>query len=311
MRTPPEFVVAGLLLAFSASAGCQAGGGSSPTVVSVNGRQIGKDQFERFLKTKTGIVGTAEESDLMRSQMLDEFIKRNLVLADAARTGLSVSPSEIDQAAEENPHLKSTVQAADTREELAADLLVEKYYRNVVLKDVRVAPEEIESYIQQNQARLTDKPGYYVREIRVQAKQEAEKLRREVVEGRRDFASVARLHSDAPTAADGGLSRYEEGQLPAPLETAISPLGPGDISQIVESGYGFHIFKLERRIQPYSPEEKRSRLDDRRRELAQEFVERRNQQAVEKALEQLCRDAAIRIDDSALGFTYSGSLRHN
>jgi parvulin-like peptidyl-prolyl isomerase len=132
-----------------------------------------------------------------------------------------------------------------------------------------------------------------------------------VTEGHRDFASVARLRSDAPNAAGGGLARYEEGQLPDALEKAITPLAPGDVSVVVESGYGFHIFKLEKRIQPYAPEERRSRLDDRRRQLAEELVERRNQQAVDRALERLTDAAQIEINDSALGFTYVGGLRHN
>jgi parvulin-like peptidyl-prolyl isomerase len=280
-------------------------------VATVNGRGLHKNQFERFLRTKMGDLGSLEASDSIRSQMLDEYIRRNLVLAEARRAGLSVSRSEIDQTAEENPHLKSTASDDDTREEMGDDLLIEKYYRQFVLKDVRVSPEEIEQYIQQNQSRLTDKPGYYVREIRVQSKQEAEKLRREVLDSNHDFAAVARLRSDAPNAAEGGLSRYDEGQLPGELEKAIAPLGPGDVSRVIESGYGFHIFKLERRIQAYSPDERRSRLDDRRRQLAQELIERRNQQALDKALERLWADAAIQVDNSALGFTYAGSVRHN
>jgi parvulin-like peptidyl-prolyl isomerase len=307
-KRPFAVVLAGLIALLG---GCGVGGSRSPVVATVNGRDLRKDQFERFLRTKMGDLGSFEASDSIRSQMLDEYIRRNLVLVEARRAGLSVSGSEIDQTAEENPHLKSTASAEDTREEMGDDLLIEKYYRQFVLKDVRVAPEEIEQYIQQNQARLTDKPGYYVREIRVQSKQEAEKLRREVLDNNHDFAAVARLRSDAPNAAEGGLSRYDEGQLPGELEKVIATLAPGDVSRVVESGYGFHIFKLERRIQTYSPEERRSRLDDRRRQLAQELIERRNQQALDKALERLWTDATIQVDNSALGFTYAGSVRHN
>ena len=176
---------------------------------------------------------------------------------------------------------------------------------------VRVSPEEIQQYIEKNQSRLTDRPGFLVREIRVQSREEADRLHREVTEGRRDFASVARLHSDAPNAEQNGLTRYDEGQLPDVLENAVKQLRPGDVSPVIESNYGFHMFKLEQRIQPHAPEERRSQLDDRRAQLTGELIARRNQQAVDKAIEQLISQARIHITDSALGFPYTGQLRHN
>ena len=291
--------------------GCRGSGDHSPVIVKLNGREIHREEFEQFLVSKMGDVGIADISDPIRSQMLDEYLKRRLVLEDAARTGLSVSNAEIEQSTQDNPQMKSSIATGVNRDELARDLLVEKYYRQIAQRDVRVSPEEIQQYIEKNQSRLTGRPGFLVREIRVQSREEAERLRREVTEGRRDFASVARLHSDAPNSEQNGLTRYDEGQLPDVLEKAVQPLRPGDISPIIESNYGFHVFKLEQRIQPHAPEERRSQLDDRRAQLTEELIARRNQQAVDKVLERLTSEAKIEIVDSALGFPYTGQLRHN
>jgi len=277
----------------------------------LNGHEIHRDEFDRFLALKMGEFNNADLPDALRSEMLDEYIKRRLVLDDAARLGISVASAEIEQTAQDNPQMKSSVASAATREEMARDLLIEKYYRQVALRDVRVSPEEVQQYVEKNQSRLTERPGFLVREIRVQSRGEAERLRRDVTEGRRDFASVARLHSDAPNAEQNGLARYEEGQLPGVLEKAVQQLGPGDVSPVIESNYGFHIFKLEQRILPHAPEERRSQLDQRRAQLADEVVARKNQQAVDKTIERLASGAAIKINDSALGFTYAGQLRHN
>jgi len=291
--------------------GCRSATDRSPVIVKLTGHEIHLDEFERFLASKMGEINPADTSVSVRSQMLDEYIKRRLVLDEAARLGLTVTSAEMEQSAEDNPQMKTAVATAGAREEMLHDLLAEKYYKQVVLKDVRVSPEEVQQYIEKNQARLTDRPGYLVREIRVQSKDEAERLRREVTEGRRDFASVARLHSDAPNAERNGLARYDEGQLPDVLENALKQLRPGDVSPVVESNYGFHIFKLEQQIKPHSPEERRSQLDDRRAQLTEELIARRNQQAVDKAIERLASEASIEINDTALGFTYSGQLRHN
>lgn len=258
-----------------------------------------------------GEISTADVSDSIRSQMLDEYLKRRLVLDEAARTGLNVTSAEIEQSTQDNPQMKSSVATAAARDEMARDLLVEKYYRQIALRDVRVSPEEIQQYIEKNQSRLTDRPGFLVREIRVQSREEADRLRLEVTEGRRDFASVARLHSDAPNAEQNGLSRYDEGQLPEMLERAVQQLQPGDVSPVIESNYGFHMFKLEQRIRPHAPEERRSQLDARRAELTEELIARRNQQAIDREIERLISQAKIKIADSELGFPYTGQLRHN
>ncbi|HKP10653.1 MAG TPA: peptidylprolyl isomerase [Blastocatellia bacterium] len=299
------------LLLAGAAAACRKHADNSPVIATVNGEEVTRAEFERFVATKLGEVTGGDAADMLRSQMLDEYLRRRVVLREAERAGLAVAEVEIEQAAQENPQLRAMAADGASREEMRRDMLVEKYYRQVVLRDVRVTGDEAQHYIEQNQSRLTDTPGFLVREIRVQTRDEAERLRREVTEGKRDFAAVARLHSDAPNAEAGGLSRYDEGQLPDVLEKAIQPLRPGDVSQVVESGYGFHLFKLEQRIQPHAPEERRAQLDDRRAHLTEELIARKNQQAVDAALAGLLERADIQIRDAALGFTYMGQLRHN
>lgn len=305
-----RFAVSCALLLAMAGA-CRHASDRSPVIATLNSREVHRDEFERFLASKMGDISPAETSDLVRSQMLDEYIKRRLVIDEATRLGLTVTSAEMEESAENNPQMKSTVATEATREEMSRDLLIEKYYRQVALKDVRVSAEEAHQYIEKNQSRLTDRPGFLVREIRVQSRDEAERLRREVTEGRGDFAATARLHSDAPNAVQNGLARYDEGQLPEMLERPLKQLRPGDVSPVIESNYGFHIFKLEQLIVPHSLEERRSQLDDRRAYLTEELIARRNQQAVDKALERLTSEASVQINDAALGFTYSGQLRHN
>ena len=303
--------VISLLCLMTMTVCCRAGSSQSPVIATFDAHEIHRDEFERFLELKMGEFDTADLSDSIRSQMLDDYIKRRLVLEEAARLKIGIGTAEMEQTTQDNPQMKSTVATAATREELTRDLLVEKYYKQVALKDVRVSPEEVQQYIEKNQSRLTDRPGFLVREIRVQSRDEADKLRREVTDAHHDFASVARLHSDTPNSGQSGLAHYDEGQLPDVLEKAVKQLRPGDVSPVIESNYGFHIFKLEQRTLPHAMEERRSKLDDRRAQLTEELIARKNQQAVDSALERLTSGATIKITDSALGFTYTGTLRHN
>lgn len=283
----------------------------STLIATGSGLEISHAEFDRFLALKMGELNTGDLSDSIRSNMLDEYVQRRLVLNEASRASLTVTDAEIEQAAFQDPQMKSTASTDDARRELANDLLIAKYYHQVVLKDVQVSPEEVQKYLDDNKNRLVGRPAFYVREIRVDSREEAERLRSEVTDENRDFGELARLNSQAPSAEQGGLTRYTEGQLPAVLERAIQILAPGDVSQVIQSSFGFHVFRLERRVQPRPYDERRAQLDEMRSNLIEELIGRRNQTAVDQALERIVSSANVRIHASALGFTYTGQMRHN
>jgi parvulin-like peptidyl-prolyl isomerase len=282
----------------------------TPTIVTINGNKVHRAEFDRFLRVKLGDLTAGDIADSLKSQMLDEFIVRDLVLSEASRLGLTVTEAEIEQTAHD-PQMKSSAATEEARKELGNDLLVSKYYKQVVLRDVRVSPDEVQRYIDQYRAGRTDKPGFYVREIQVETREEADRLLKELTEKNRDCASVVRQYTQVPNAEQGGLTYYTDGQLPQALENAIKLLKPGEVSPVIQSSFGFHIFKLERRTEPHPGDPRRANLDEDRSRLIEDAIERKNQQAVDQAVQALVSGASIKINDSATGFTYVGRLRHN
>lgn len=76
-----------------------------------------------------------------------------------------------------------------------------------------------------------------------------------VREGGESFAEMARKHSEDPGSAQrgGALGFHKRGDLVPPYEAAAMNLKPGEISQPVESEYGFHMIQLlERRGNEYN-----------------------------------------------------------
>lgn len=291
--------------------GCRSKSDGSPSIASVNGHAITRTEFDHFLTLKLGEFATSDMSDSLRSQIFDEYLLRQVTIDEATRAGLTITDTEVENIAQDNPQMRSTASQEEGRKELENDLLIEKYYQQKILRNVSVSPQEIEAYIEKNKDRLTNKPGFYVREIRVTSREEAEAIRREIVEEKQDFVKVAHNHSTAAKTEQGKLTRYDEGQMPAVLEQTIKSLSPGSLSPVVQSNYGFHLFLLERRTQAYAPEERRSQLDERRLHLRDELISRKNQEAVDAAVNKLAAVAKITINDAALGFTYQGKLRHN
>ena len=70
-----------------------------------------------------------------------------------------------------------------------------------------------------------------------------------------DFAELAQEHSTGPTGPNGGdLNWFGRGAMVAPFEEAAFALAVGDISDIVETSYGYHIILLTERQDASSPE---------------------------------------------------------
>jgi parvulin-like peptidyl-prolyl isomerase len=59
-----------------------------------------------------------------------------------------------------------------------------------------------------------------------------------------DFFALAREHSDGPTAARGGrLGVVERGRMAPEFEDALFAMGVGQVSEVVETSYGFHVIQ--------------------------------------------------------------------
>ncbi len=79
----------------------------------------------------------------------------------------------------------------------------------------------------------------------------AEKLLEEAKAGK-DFSELARLNSDDKASAvnGGSLGTFTRGSMVKPFEAAAFSMKPGDISDLVETTFGYHIIKVEEHIEP-------------------------------------------------------------
>ena len=289
---------------------------NSPVIADVNGEAARKAAFERFVKSRLSDFSeqseqSQEENDKQRSQLLDEFIQRQLIIQEARKNNIEPTDDEIRRAYEEQ-HKQANAQGADQNQatlksderrfEIFNDLLMLKYQaESLKLKEVSVTTREVEDYYRRNAESYKGRSGFLVREIRVSQEDQAQKLYRQALAKPADFAVLAKDNSESPTAVNGGLMDYEAQRLPQVLEQAITPLKVGSISRVVRSNYGFHIFKLERRAEPVP-------LDKARKEIEDKLLSEKNQKLIDDLNKRLLARAKIGIYRDRLGFNYVGSL---
>ena len=77
-----------------------------------------------------------------------------------------------------------------------------------------------------------------------EAKTEAERLRKLIIEESNDFAEIAQKHSDGPSSSKGGdLGKFKFEVMAKPFSEAAFDLNVGEVSEVVETGFGFHVIK--------------------------------------------------------------------
>ena len=300
----------------AALSGTETANDSSPVVVEINGYPERLAAFERFFQARlSDFTAQAQMSqtdkDQLRSRLFDEFVQRQIVVREALKKNIVPTEDEIRKAIEDQHKQTSgegsdanqtTMQGTERRAEILNDLLTLKFYKTEILKDVTITPQEIASYYQQNQAQYQQQDGFYVREIRVPDEAEAQKLYQQAVAKPGDFGVLAKQHSKAPTAINGGLMLYSAQQLPPVLEHAITPLKAGELSKVVKSNYGFHIFKLEKRAEPRGFEQVKE-------EIQEKLLRTKNQSLIDQFNQRALNEAQVNIYKDRLGFTYSGNLK--
>ncbi|TNF22397.1 MAG: peptidylprolyl isomerase [Rhodobacteraceae bacterium] len=120
--------------------------------------------------------------------------------------------------------------------------------------------------------------------ILVETEEEAKDIARRAREGE-DFAELAKAHSTGPSGPNGGeLGWFGAGMMVPDFEAAVRQMGVGDISDPVQTQFGWHVIKLnETRVAEAPP------LDAVREELENDL----KSEALEATLKDLTDAAEI------------------
>jgi peptidyl-prolyl cis-trans isomerase C len=247
---------------------------SRAKVALVNNVAIYEDEFNRELdmvKQRLSRMGNPPgDAQLLniKKEILETLINLELLYQESQKKGIKIEDSAINDqilmmkrqfpSEEEFKNFLSRInQSEDSiKEQIKKRLLIQQFIENQFAQKVAVSEKEMREYYnthpdffkQPEQIRAShilikvdqnwDKPR------KDEARKKIETIQKRLKKGD-DFAQLAKEFSQCPSSANGGdLGYFSRGQMVKPFEEVAFKMKAGEVSNIVETPFGYHLIKV-------------------------------------------------------------------
>lgn len=240
-------------------------------VAIVGGNIVLKSDIEKMYMDQQA-QGITSDGD-MKCEILENFLVDKLLIAEAELdTLIEVTPSQVNQQmdaqiqtylayfgseeAVENYFKKPITGIRAEMQEVIRNQLLSSQMQQKIVQDVTATPSEVRNFYrnlpkeeipviptQFQYAQITMRPAISLEEEN-QVKAELRELKQRIENGS-SFAAMAVLYSEGPSANNGGEIGYNgRAELDPEYASAAFNLKEGQVSNVVESEFGYHIIQL-------------------------------------------------------------------
>jgi peptidyl-prolyl cis-trans isomerase C len=291
----------------------------SEVVAKVNGAPISREEVDRAVKillsqskvpkpvptdilkkAETAAVNQLVSSEIlyqaglkMENKDLDKEVQEQI----AQRKAQFHTPAEYEKALRETGLTEKDLNVL-MRKEIVINNLLEKE----VVSKVTVTDAEAKKFYDENKDKFKREESARASHIligvdekasaedRKKAKEKAESIRKRIAAGE-DFATLAKSESTCPSASRGGdLGFFAKGQMVPEFEKAAFALKPGEVSNVVETKFGYHIIKLQEKKPAGSVT-----FDEAKKNIEEYLKAQKIREGVNSYLAQLRKQAKIEI----------------
>lgn len=242
-------------------------------VAIVNEDVITRQELDEAIKTavdRLQLQGIQlPDQHTLQNQVLESIVTKRVQLQHAKEVGLSVGESEIDETihriAEENKLSlqeffsvleKDGISFNKFREEIRGEMIMARLKEREIKHQVNVTEGEVDNFLRTQETSAVGNDEYRLGHILIlvtehmnsgQIEQRSERATMALAKLQQgvEFSQVAAEFSDAADALKGGIIDWRPiSQMGPKFAELLAPLQPGDLTPIVQSPSGFHIFKL-------------------------------------------------------------------
>jgi peptidyl-prolyl cis-trans isomerase C len=251
-------------------------------LISVNDRALTRGEAMRQVQLRLGgpppPTMPAERVQMIQRQVLskviDEFVKRELLLREADRLKIEAPEDEVEKTLagirQRTPEGRDPKGILDDgpaggnslRNEVVTGIRIEKLLATALPTAADPSEAEIAAFREEHREKLAMPERVHARHILLKleanataaqkeaVRGQAEALRQKLIEGA-DFAALAQAVSACPSAARGGdLGVFPRGKMAKPFEEAAFSQAEGEIGPVVETQFGYHLIRVEKHQAP-------------------------------------------------------------
>lgn len=255
-------------------------------LAKIGDNKITISDFKRMINYfDAGTRRMIEQDPQFKAVVLQNIVQR-MVISKMAR----------DKGLDKRLHIKEQIEL------YSIDLLTSEYLKEEVIAKIDVTEDDIKSYYKTHQEEFEVPEMIRVRHILIRnpmsksdstddknkRKEKAEEVLKKIKAGE-DFAGLASEYSEDQGSKEkgGDLGLITKGMMAPELEKVAFSLKPGEVSDIIETRYGFHIIKVEEKresfIEPYEKikDKVKERLfNDLKKTRVEEFIRKIEKDAV-------------------------------
>lgn len=205
-----------------------------------------------------------------RPKILDQLIMEKLTDQKVLHDQIKLSDEEVDSTIK---RIKAINKLSDQklqhklemdgmsydefRKQIKEQMLRTRLVNREVKSKIVITDEDVRAYYDKHRDQYAGQTKYHLRQILMKAGPSTPKTERERVAQQmarvqdrlrqgEDFAALARVYSQAPTAANGGdLGVFEERLLTSQIKQALQGLQAGQFTSVLDTEQGFQIFYVE------------------------------------------------------------------
>jgi len=221
--------------------------------------------YEQYRTIYSGqdLIKRLEEA---RQEVMQRLIEDKLILSEAKKAKVEISDAEIEDKVKDMRKRFTTQKELEralleqnmTLKELRARYREQMMSRTFIMQQVgatiTVTPVEIQEYYETHPEEFTVPAQIRMRNILIIPRPDFPSERAAVVAGDilkrlqngEDFGQIARAVSKGPGAAEGGITDYvTRGDLMPEIEKVVFAKNIGELTDVIQTSAGYHIFKIE------------------------------------------------------------------